>query len=110
MLNEVSGGGEPALAMGIGINYGPAVLGDVGSDQGLSFTVIGDTVNTAHRLQVLTRTLQTPLVVADFIVSSINGAQSPELKMLVATLLDQGEQALKGRSGAVRIWTRAHGV
>jgi hypothetical protein len=51
-----------------------------------------------------------PLVVADSIVSSINGAQSPELKMLVATLLDQGEQALKGRSGAVRIWTRGRGV
>ena len=56
--------GEAALAIGIGLNYGPAVLGDVGSDQGFSFTVIGDTVNTASRLQVLTRNLKTPLVVA----------------------------------------------
>src|SRR6266568_4369288 len=55
---------EAALAVGIGLNYGPAVLGDVGSDQGLSFTVIGDTVNIANRLQMLTRSLQTPLVVA----------------------------------------------
>jgi adenylate cyclase len=102
--------GEPALSIGIGLNYGPAVMGDVGSDQGLSFTVIGDTVNTASRLQGLTRDLKTPLVVADAIVSSIDGAQSPELKMLLASLLDQGEQALKGRSGAVRIWTKAHGV
>ena len=102
--------GEPPLAIGIGLNYGPAVLGDVGSEHSMSFTVIGDTVNTASRLQGLTRDLKTPLVVADSIVSSINGAQSPELKMLVATLLDQGEQALKGRSGAVRIWTRGRGV
>jgi adenylate cyclase len=101
--------GEPALSIGIGLNYGPAVMGDVGSDQGLSFTVIGDTVNTASRLQGLTRDLKTPLVVADAIVSSIDGAQSPELKMLLASLLDQGEQALKGRSGAVRIWTRPTG-
>jgi len=99
--------GEPALSIGIGLNYGPAVMGDVGSDQGLSFTVVGDTVNTASRLQALTRDLNTPLVVADAIVSSIDGAQSPELKMLLASLLDQGEQALKGRSGAVRIWTTA---
>jgi adenylate cyclase len=105
---ERAGRGEPALSIGIGLNYGPAVMGDVGSDQGFSFTVIGDTVNTASRLQGLTRDLKTPLVVADAIVSSIDGAQSPELKMLLASLLDQGEQALKGRSGAVRIWTKAH--
>ena len=106
---ERAGRGEPALSIGIGLNYGPAVMGDVGSDQGFSFTVIGDTVNTASRLQGLTRDLKTPLVVADAIVSSIDGAQSPELKMLLASLLDQGEQALKGRSGAVRIWTRPTG-
>lgn len=51
--------------MGIGLNYGPAVLGDVGSEQTLSFTVIGDTVNTASGLQGLTRSLATPLVVSD---------------------------------------------
>ena len=44
---------EPRLAMGIGVNYGPAVLGDVGSKYSMSFTVIGDTVNTAARLQTL---------------------------------------------------------
>jgi hypothetical protein len=41
-------------------SYGPAVMGDVSSDQGLSFRVIGDTVNTASRLQGLTRDLKTP--------------------------------------------------
>ncbi|HJU17879.1 MAG TPA: adenylate/guanylate cyclase domain-containing protein [Stellaceae bacterium] len=50
--------GEPVLAIGLGLNYGPAVIGDVGSEHGLSFTVIGDMVNIAHRLQGLTRTLR----------------------------------------------------
>jgi adenylate cyclase len=50
---------EPPLTIGIGLNYGPAVIGDVGCKQGLSFTVIGDTVNTASRLQCLTRNLRT---------------------------------------------------
>ena len=99
--------GESALAIGIGINYGPAVLGDVGSDQGLSFTVIGDTVNTAHRLQILTRTLQTPLVVADALVAKLDGRRTEELDRLVGLLRDQGEQALRGRSMPVRIWTKS---
>jgi adenylate cyclase len=43
---ERAQGGEPPLAIGIGLNYGPAVIGDVGSEQSLSFTVIGDTINT----------------------------------------------------------------
>jgi adenylate cyclase len=98
--------GDVALAIGIGLNYGPAVFGDVGTEQGLSFTVIGDTVNTASRLQGLTRNLKTPLVIADAIVSNINGARSPELKALLAGLQDRGEHALRGRSGVVRIWTR----
>jgi len=42
---------EPALAIGIRLNYGAAVIGDVGSEQSLAFSVIGDTVNTASRLQ-----------------------------------------------------------
>ena len=92
--------GEPPLAIGIGLNYGPAVLGDVGSEHSMSFTVIGDTVNTASRLQGLTRELKTPLVVADAIVKQIGGAALP------LPLKDQGERELRGRSGAVRIWTR----
>jgi adenylate cyclase len=34
--------GETALAIGIGLNYGPAALGDVGSEHTMSFTVIDD--------------------------------------------------------------------
>ncbi len=102
--------GEPALSVGIGVNYGPAVLGDVGSEQGLSFAVIGDTVNTASRLQDLTRNLRTPLVVAHSVVANLNGVRSPELDALLAELRDQGEQTLRGRSGAVHIWSKTNGL
>jgi len=100
---EREAAGEPRLAIGIGLNYGAAVLGDVGSEHTLSFTVIGDTVNTASRLQGLTRTLQTPLVAADAVVQAINGADGAAAA--VQHLRDCGEYELRGRSAAVRIWT-----
>jgi adenylate cyclase len=101
-------GGSP-LAIGIGLNYGPAVIGDVGSDQGLSFTVIGDTVNTASRLQALTRSFQTPLVVGDALIGALRTAPAGAAE-LIAPLQDRGEQLLRGRDGAIRIWTRPCGI
>ena len=98
--------GEAPLAIGIGLNYGPAVLGDVGSEHSFSFTVIGDTVNTAHRLQGLTRGLATPLVVGDAVVNAIKCEASGPAAALAGRLRDHGEQALRGRAGMVRIWTR----
>jgi adenylate cyclase len=97
--------GEPPLAIGIGLNYGPAVIGDVGSEHSLSFTVIGDTVNTASRLQGLTRDYRTPLVVGDPLVAAIAARPTDGAAKLIGLLQDRGEQALRGRSGAVRIWT-----
>src|ERR1700730_16944981 len=98
--------GEQHLAIGIGLNYGPAVLGDVGSEHSFSFTVIGDTVNTASRLQRLTRSFETPLVVGDPLVSAVQAGTGDAAMALARRLRDRGEQALRGRAGMIRIWTR----
>src|SRR6185437_3430474 len=90
--------GEPSLAIGIGLNYGPAVLGDVGSAHSMAFTVIGDMVNTASRLQQLTRTLETPLVVGEPLVDALRGGSSNGASSLLEQLRDGGEQILRGRA------------
>ena len=93
------------MRIGIGLNYGPAVLGDIGSTHSMSFTVIGDTVNTASRLQTLTRALGTPLVIGDRLVQALKAGLSEIDAEVVGQLQDQGEQVLRGRAGAVRVWT-----
>ena len=50
-LNEKwRGQGRPELEIGVGLNFGVAFAGNIGSERRLEFTVIGDTVNTARRL------------------------------------------------------------
>lgn len=52
---ELAAQGRPGLDMGIGVNSGPLVLGTVGSADRLKCGVVGDTVNTASRIEQLTK-------------------------------------------------------
>ena len=63
---ERTGAGKQAFEMGIGISTGTVIAGGLGSEDRVHYTVIGDTVNTAQRIQQITRDLGgTALVISD---------------------------------------------
>lgn|GEM_PF-92231 len=103
---ERQGNGDAPLDIGVGVNYGPVVLGDVGGKHSMWFTAIGDTVNTAARLQMLTRVLKTPLVVGDAVVRAVHSLSPDMAAERTGSLQDQGEHNVRGRAGPVRVWTR----
>ena len=99
---ERRAGGDPPIALSIGIHYGPVVQGDIGGGRRLEFTVLGDTVNVASRLEAMTRELGTPLAISDDVVKKLREEENAaDLRGLV----EGAPLALRGRSQELVVWT-----
>ena len=87
--------------IGIGIHYGTVVQGDIGGGRRLEFTVLGDTVNVAARLEAMTRDLMTPMIISQDMVDRLKQElDTPDL----SCLLESEPQSIRGRVAKLGVW------
>src|SRR5208283_3024466 len=84
---------EP-VRFGVGINAGIVIAGDIGYERHAQFTVIGDAVNVASRLQDLTRTLDCEVLMSEEVFRRAG---------LAVDALPAHEVDARGRDGKVRV-------
>jgi adenylate cyclase len=84
------------LRIGIGLCSGPVLSGNVGSPRRLEYAAVGDTTNTAARLQAMTKDEGVPILVADTTRVALRGQ---------AELRPVGELEVRGREATLTAWT-----
>ncbi len=63
---------EGGFTIGVGLNEGPAIIGNIGCSDKFDFTAIGDTINLAARLESLTKHYRTPILVSENLKNSLH--------------------------------------
>jgi adenylate cyclase len=94
-----------AIRVGIGLHWGPVVLGDIGGENRLEFATIGDTVNVASRLEHMTRELGAEVVTSEDLVAALRGTLSEaEIEALLTGFIKSTPQPIRGRSAQLEIF------
>src|SRR4029077_11293438 len=100
---EANGGDFMPPRIGIGLNTGPCVVGNMGSDFRFNYSVLGDTVNVASRLEARTKDYRLPLVIGS---RTAERAQDKFATMEIDLIQVKGKKqpeavfAVLGRAGA----------
>ncbi|MGH2491382.1 MAG: adenylate/guanylate cyclase domain-containing protein [Candidatus Limnocylindria bacterium] len=90
-------GGEPVVQFGVGMHTGDVVLGAIGLPERSDYTAIGDTVNTASRMETLTKEYRVDAV--------LTGETAGYLRDDGVELRSLGEAQVRGKSEALAIFT-----
>jgi class 3 adenylate cyclase/HAMP domain-containing protein len=87
--------GNPEFQIGIGINFGEVIIGNMGTEKKMDYTVMGDNVNLASRLEGLTKQYHQRLIISQSLYEKVKGA-------VPCRLLDS--VAVKGKTQGVKIY------
>jgi adenylate cyclase len=90
--------GKPIIKMGIGLNTGEVVAGNIGSQERMSYTIIGDPANVASRVQALNKTYHTTLLITDRTHDAVAGKVPFQLEPVEKV-------QIRGRAEPVQIYT-----
>jgi len=88
--------GKQPFRTGIGINYGVVTVGNIGTDKKMNYTIIGDEVNLASRLESLTKKYHEPVLISQSLYDRVKDS-------VPCRLIDT--VAVKGKKKGVRIYT-----
>lgn len=109
--HERAGRGDPPIHVGIGVHWGPVVLGDIGGENRLEFATIGDTVNVASRLEHMTRELAAEVAASHDLVEALKASLSAEeADTLLEGFVKSTPQAVRGRIAQLEIFCRPRGL
>jgi adenylate cyclase len=86
---------QPPIHIGMGVHAGKAISGTIGSNERMEYTVIGNTVNTASRIEASTKAFGSDLLISESVIEKIGNNFLVELA---------GDAEVKGRSESIKMF------